>query len=363
MRRLSSQSSARTRTGDFQGRRLRLLVNDKDQQIHLRIAEVDFIRLASSGAPPNDETAVVEFEAPYDDEGPAVVADAATDVEDQPITNEPAPTPVDDAPADPVEDEPFYILTLHDSVRIVQGNAIDSPSISGDSMSIIFTLKSKGFSQSLGAGRSSRSTSEPQSTGLGAPMRAEQLIAIAAISAPADDEPSIAPPPRDDDTYIWCTGPLTVEPLKERKRMLESPLDARVELTGDPVRFNDPRTDSDARCGLLRYDSRHGRMELHSTEEHPLDISSPRFKAAAPLFWYDPNADRGGFEGEGWMELRRRAARRRSRRSAPRRGRSGPRPLVETRQPRVHRLRRGGDRRRARRGRVHRRRSSLKAGG
>jgi len=299
-----------TRSGTFSGRRLRLLMNDRDDIIQrLDIEEVGEIRLATATRNGEDAPASSNTDSPTDLASPddGARADRKTASASAPASGEPAPPEASRAAGTANEPAQWYLLTLHEDVRIVQGSSADQRTVLGDSLTVLFTNESEGLGPSvaLRPGAPSRpATGPPPGPSLTAmgPLTRETLLVAAALAAFSDREHSIAPAPHPDDTVITCTGGLTVVPVTRPTDDLD-PNSARLELLGNPVRLTDPGAEANATCQALQYHIPAGRLELIGSGDHPLQITSPQLVANADRFWLTDEDRLGGFTGAGTMEL------------------------------------------------------------
>ena len=113
----------------------------------------------------------------------------------------------------------------------------------------------------------------------------------------------IAPLPAPQDIYIRCRGGLTMVPVSDPAEYPASIDDARLQLTGRPVRLHDARRQTDATCDRLLYHARDRKLELIGSPDFPLRFDSPRGRGGGRLFWLrdTPGGATGGFEGSGWL--------------------------------------------------------------
>ncbi|MDY7109232.1 MAG: hypothetical protein SYC29_11415 [Planctomycetota bacterium] len=299
-------------TGEFRGRGLKLLINDRENTIeHARVEALQFIRLA---APRSDDDRQTEPAPPAGRRAPAPDAEDA-DGDRRP----PSRPPRAGAGADAKDDRPageeaaapadirFYRLTLHDEVEIVQGRAPEERRITGDSLSIVFTMESEGLGVMI-AGRSSSSPPKTPKPARGerpapaGPGTIEAMLAGAALTSFQSSPLTLAPPRREDDTIITCTGGLTMDPITNPDERLSSPRRARLDLVGDPVRISDS-AGPEATCALLQYHLPAGRVELISSDRHGLHIHGPELQATAERFWLTESDQTGGFIGAGRAAL------------------------------------------------------------
>lgn len=279
-----------TPSAEFPGRGLTLLINDQGQQVQVtaEVKQVQYIRLASIAQTPRDAEAITsrtngssESVAGGDHRvGAQAEASAASATQIPPRTQ----TPADDTTQ-------FYRLTLHDNVRIQQGDEGRGKTITGETLAIIFTFQSEGLAKAQTSSRSSHH--RPRNAALhstgpsqGMPLP-DALIALTLASyEPQPDSAhhaggTVAPPPRDDDIYITCSGGLTIVPVTDPSDRLESARDARLEVTGRPVHLVDADKEAEAYCDHLVYSSLTKRAELIGSSSFPLSIHASQFEASS----------------------------------------------------------------------------------
>jgi lipopolysaccharide export system protein LptA len=287
-----------TRSGEFRGAGLELLINDRDDVIQrLDVERVDEIRLARvSTEDAGDGTAPAEGRRDPD-RGSRPRADAGTAPDGAKKDGakkdgaKPGGRKPDEKRAGPAQ---FYLLTLTENVRVVQGTGETARTAAGDVLSITFSTKSEGIGTSLSLGAPRRRPRWP-----GRPQPIEALLAGTAFATFQSFDRTIAPVPAPDDTIITCDGGLSVIPIDRATAALDSARDARLELAGAPVALADPAAESFATCAVLRYDVRDERLELVGSETHVLDIHSPQLVATADVFWLNQRRRAGGFDGPG----------------------------------------------------------------
>jgi hypothetical protein len=276
-----------TTSMEFPGRGFTMLVNDQGERVELtvEVEHVEHVRLAR-----RPRTA---------DRG-AAGGDARAD--GAPAPKRPAqgtPAPRDAGPPQ------FYRLTLHDQVRIRQGPAPGRRTATGDALTIVFSAQSEGLGPSLAfaPGRGCDVLTDPGCHALSAQrqsMRLAQRLSLALFALP---DQAIAPAPSDDDIIITCASGLTMVPVTDPAEMLDTPDDARLTLTGQPVELRDADQDARAECDRLIYGAREQKVELVGSASRPVSVAAPRLVAEGELFWISKS--RGGFTGPGWLETRR----------------------------------------------------------
>jgi hypothetical protein len=282
---------------EFPGRGFTMLINDQGERVQLtvEVEHVEFVRLAPRGPEGRKNNAGTDARGPEgrkNNAGPAArraaETEAGTDARDargpRAGRRDRPPRPAS-SPAD-VDQAQFYRVTLHDQVQIRQGPATGRRTATGDTLTIIFSSKSKGLTPTFanGADRGRHAS----------PAGRVSLACLALVG------PGIAPAPSDGDIVVTCAGGLTMVPVSDPAEMLDSPDDARLTLTGQPVRLHDAAQDARAECDRLVYSSLEEKVELLGSASQPLSIAAPRLAAGGDAFWI--RRTKGGFTGPGWLE-------------------------------------------------------------
>jgi lipopolysaccharide export system protein LptA len=290
---------------EFHGQGLVMLIDDLHERVELAVEQVDVIRLISSALAP-----------------PETVPDAAQAVDDQVKVESAAaapesPAPAAAAPPDPApaaDDKPpkLYRLTLQDNVRIRQGGA-GGRTITGDTLTVVFSPQSEGLAATLAAsemfgGRRAVRTPPPPR-----PLSPAAVLVVGALAS-LDEETAalspehfgIVPPPADEDIYIRCSGNLTMVPIidPEGDERLDSDRDARLKLTGRPVRLFDAEQEAEVHCDHLLYHALAKKAHLVGSPVYPLTIAAPQLEAGGEVFWLAQADHVGGFTGPGWLRTR-----------------------------------------------------------
>ncbi|UCD75664.1 MAG: hypothetical protein JSV91_01865 [Phycisphaerales bacterium] len=292
-----------TESLEFPGRNLRMQINDLDQWATVSIETVEYIRLASQAARAEGDRlgelnrgANQRADRPRPGTGAANRREKAAGAESPPDRDLPAS-------ADELQ---HYRLTLNDNVRIVQGDDLTGRLITGDRLDIIFSAESGGFGLNFAAAEPASDpviTQGAPTAGFAAPPGplpvAVSHLLLASLTQDEEARCQLAPPRSGNDTYIYCDGPLTVNPIRDRSRSLPALDDALLELTGRPVRLVDREAETEAECRRLRYHTLSRMTELVGSADHPLRVDGPDAEVRADAFWIRQSDNTGGFEGPG----------------------------------------------------------------
>lgn len=290
-------------TMSLPGKRLRLLVDDQSNRIELRVAEPEYIRLVSR------QEASPLAAAPRPRRASSSAAPALAFSRDRTVTPASyAPRP----PQRPSKPPQYYLLTITDDVVIKQGDLATRRTAVGDVLELVFSTQTTGLESTLAGGGSrvdrgivSGAVLRAKPQAAYGPMPLESMISSMAMArfdeeTIDEDERLLGP----NITLIRCAGPLTIVPLDDSTRQLDSPEQARLELTGSPAVLRDLSNGSEARGRVLAYQTGTDLTELTGTPEHPLLVTSPEMDAGGERFFHNAAANAGGFTGAGWMTHR-----------------------------------------------------------
>ncbi len=240
-----------TPDAEFPGRNLHMLINDRDQMVQsMTVEQGEFIRIAGQKA----------REARDEQREPSPDLASAGD-EPTPPPSSSAPQNSTTAPPSARKPEPFYRLTLHENVSIAQGS---EELARGDSLVVTFSFRSRGDMIACLPHRE-HGWSVP---GASVAMNVPQHLAAAALASWQDRDLALAPPPSDDDIYIYWDGPLTMEPVTDPAQRLASPDDARMELFGSPLQLAYDEGATTVSCASLAY---------HTLERKPILVASAEY--------------------------------------------------------------------------------------
>jgi len=265
-----------TPESEFPGTDLTLLLNDRDQMIQsMRVEHGQFIRIA--GAAKRERTNAPTEPAPATQTPPGE-------------TRAVSPSEKTDT-ASAAKEEQFYLVQLHDNVRIEAGRGEGGRTVNGDRLAITFSFRSEGMSNAMAFLPVQQDGLQPVPASI-ALSPTQQMIA-AAMASMQDRDLAIAPPPSDDDVYVYWDGPLTMDPITDPAQKLASPSDARLELFGSPITLTDDDGWTTVSCASLAY---------HTEAENPILLASAEYPGM--LVRSDPalRAGQGGADDEPLIE-------------------------------------------------------------
>ncbi len=150
--RCNNEIHLQTLSEEMVGRRLTIHLNDLEDRIQdMRIDELDYIRLASidtlmGGSEKSGKEAPLQDQGPTpeDPKTPKETKETQVAQLDQPSSsseNQDAPAPSAEEPAD-LGNAQFYIATLNDQVKIVQGQRLPQRTANGNRLDLIFSMES-----------------------------------------------------------------------------------------------------------------------------------------------------------------------------------------------------------------------------
>ncbi len=256
---------------DMPGNELRVLLNDQQQQIALRMASVRHI-LVRDGSFMRDED--------------------KSDASDRGDAPRPQPSAVDPANV--------YRVSMTGNLRIEQQTRRGSRTITGDSLIALLTSESADLGESLAqAVVKSRRHRVAQSSGAATAVTYVQFLRATVVGV---QDAGISPAP--GETLIRFDGPLLVEPWQAEvgeSLPLEHAEDAHVTMTGSPLRMTDSSESADAAASSLVYQRAVDSLALFGGEESPLIVSSPDLTATGEQFVYTRSDGRARFIGSGWL--------------------------------------------------------------
>ena len=249
------------------GRDLQVLLNDQDQRIeYLKMAELDHLLIRSPEKTRLTRSGRRIFNANWQND-----ADSLANRDDSPIT--------------------FYQLTLSQNVRIQQGEGARARTAIGDTMNVVFSLKSEQFSTSATAMRPSSTI--PGATSM--PMTLPAIGASMAMGAPSIDV--------GNEILVTCDGPVTMIPLLDATDHLEDPRDAKLQLLGGPVLIEDPQRRLRITCPTVEYRTLAQRFDLLGDDTTDVDLLTDRFRAEGSWMWASPESGEAGFIDAGTIEV------------------------------------------------------------
>jgi hypothetical protein len=304
-----------TDTMFFPGRDLRMQINDQEEKFNVRIATVDYIRLAT-GDGMQDDAAVAPRSAAstgrQNESAPRIAASPEASTR-TPAPRRPAATP--SRKADAPDNVRYYRLTLHDNIRIEQGDGDTGKQVTGQRIEVLFSTESQTIPTNTAYDPDPRRPirhASPPGGGLpvSSPITALGMLTPAMVLQ--DDHPALrgrlCPPPMDDDIFLHCDGGLSIHPLEEDDPVERPPADdMRMDLFGAPVQMRDFATGTDASCDRIRYHGNDDMIELLSSEQFPLRVNGPDIDIVGQRFWVRQRTGDGALEGAGTLRTTLRA--------------------------------------------------------
>lgn len=251
---------------EMAGRDLQILLNDQDQRIeYLRMAKLDYLRIHAPTQP----------------------VTARRPTRGQLVRRQLPPTTA----ATPDSDTPsFYRLTLHDGVRIRQGDGPSARSAIGEQLHLTFSLESEQLDQSTA------SITHPSIVYSTAPSSLPAMAMSMAMGTTTTLEAA-------SDILVTCGGEVTMVPIIDRSKHLDDPRDARLDLLGSPVRIEDPQRRLRITCPQVQYHTLAKRFDLFGDDTTDVDLLTDRFRAEGSWMWASPEAGQAGFINPGMIEV------------------------------------------------------------
>ena len=211
-------------------------------------------------------------------------------------------------PAEPAESEgpTWYRMVLHDDIRIVRvgsENGGDS-TVHGDQLVATFALGEGGIEAPLA--RNNEGSEEDLSVPNSALATAMGPAAFIASTATTNFSPQATQNGEEGLVLVYFSGRLVMTPDPDAHKRMLSRDDAEIivkGLDGRGITVRDEANDADVTCALLRYGAKKDTVELVGTQEHPLNLVSPRMRLAGGTFWLQRSSSTGGLIGPGTMVL------------------------------------------------------------
>jgi len=188
------------------------------------------------------------------------------------------------------EDIEYYIVTLSDNVKVLQGNQDHGRLATGNKLTIAFSNKSKTTSEET------RSNSER----LG-PMQPQLCLQTIPAAIVATSLAFVQPSLDQETVKITCDGGLLMVPLDDPSLIPSTPTDTRIELFAfddAPAQIIDTVQGMTAYGSLLRYELAQDRSDLFGT---PATLLMNDMLTSSNHFWIASQDGQGGAEGEGSM--------------------------------------------------------------
>ncbi|MCA9291094.1 MAG: hypothetical protein KDA25_08195, partial [Phycisphaerales bacterium] len=181
-------------------------------------------------------------------------------------------------------------------MRIRQGDERTGRLVTGDQLDVVFSFDHRGLNDTVAFGPSGAAGPVLASSARPLPWL---LADLAMATTPPGGVPSIAPPVTASDTYVTCTGTLTLVPLEAAEARPDSTEEALATLVGAPVHLHDFAQGLEGRGDTIHYRSSDDRVDLVAGPQQPVLVVAPDFRATAPTFWSSRARGIGGMGGPG----------------------------------------------------------------
>lgn len=302
-----------TETAYESGKTLRLRINDKlNRPEWLRIEEIEIVKLAALPDPAIRPTgdAPATAHAQTRPAKPKKLKDPSASQPTKPVRTDDeraarrAERQKVASTSQPAHAEQFYRLKFERDVRIRQGDDQTGWTANGDELSVVFSMKSSG----LGDGLALQTSAESQTQLVAShPLTLnETLAALTLASMPNQSQPDAVAPldlyiSTPEEVIITCSGGLTMtpEPVNQAPTSAEESI---LQLTGSPATFFSHADKARLSCQTLQYKALAEVLDLTGSTAHPLQVSTPDFRAEGLHFTFDRRKNEGGFVDQGWLE-------------------------------------------------------------
>ncbi|MDG2201153.1 MAG: hypothetical protein P8K80_08235 [Phycisphaerales bacterium] len=194
-------------------------------------------------------------------------------------------------PATPdTSDTVFYTMTLHENIRILQGDIRDGKVVTGDDLHITFSMESNSLSNQA---RDPNLDPVPMARAMSWPQWLTWMT-IANSSAPV---------PGPDDILLTCDGGVSMIPLEDTDARPASPEETQAELVGNPVYILDSAKLTEITCRRVFYHSLADRFDLVADEGGEVLVKDNRLRARGTHLWISPENGQGGFIDAGVVSM------------------------------------------------------------
>jgi len=189
-------------------------------------------------------------------------------------------------------DTVFYTMTLHENIRILQGDIRDGKIVTGDDLHLTFSMESNTLTNQARDPELDRS---PMASAMSWP----QWLTWMTLSSTGNN----APVPGPDDILLTCDGGVTMVPLEDEATRPDSPDETRAELVGNPVYILDTAKHTEITCRRVFYHSLADRFDLLADEGGEVLVKDNRLRARGTHLWISPENGRGGFIEAGVVSM------------------------------------------------------------
>ncbi|MDG1899341.1 MAG: hypothetical protein P8I74_05700, partial [Phycisphaerales bacterium] len=269
-----------TKTESMVGHDLKVLLNSQADRIeYLTLAQLDYLLMQ-----PEEDSVALQTDPtwPLRGDRPAPRLTRTTgDRSIRPVRGLAQPAPA--ATSDTI----FYKMTLHENIRILQGDIRDGKVVTGDDLHLTFSMESDSFSADQA--RQGMPDHGPMARSL--PWSHWLTWMTVAVNN--------VPVPGPKDILLTCDGGVTMVPIDEPDQRLDSEEDTRAELVGSPVYILDSERRTEITCERVVYHSLTDRFDLLAAEDGEVLLKDDRLIARGSHLWVSPENGRGGFVDRG----------------------------------------------------------------
>ncbi|MCH2148385.1 MAG: hypothetical protein MK095_03020 [Phycisphaerales bacterium] len=269
-----------TQTEEIVGRDLEVLMDEQNHRIeNMRLQEMDYLLMR-----PDSQATANAPNPQWPRRDPSFAR------QPQRSRSQFAPASLQSKPPSADDTADFYRLTLHDNIRIRQGDARVGRTVTGNELHVTFS-----FQQSSGSD------------------------GLVDMSLPADPSPTFFHPPLNDwiiasllgrstptigpnDILVTCDSGLTMIPAPIEEQ-LEDPNDTRALLLGSPVYIIDAGDQIEVTCDRVLYDGLGKRYDLLADEGNEVTLHDSRLHAKGTHMWMSPEQGLAGFIDKGTIAM------------------------------------------------------------
>jgi hypothetical protein len=185
-------------------------------------------------------------------------------------------------------------MTLHENVRILQGDAREGRVVTGNELHITFSMESNAITH-----RAERQEDNSMASVLlpTDPMNWPQLMTWMTMGT------SNAPVPGPDDILVTCDAGLSMVPLEDDATRPSEPDDTRAELVGEPVFILDSAEHTEITCHRVLYKALEDRFDLLAETDGEVILKDQKLVARGTHLWISPEHGRGGFIDAGVVNM------------------------------------------------------------
>jgi hypothetical protein len=273
-----------TQTEDVVGLNLEVLMDEQNHRIeHMRMQQLDYLLMH-----PSSQATAHQPNPQWPRRSPSF-AQHASKSKSQFTTVAMHSKPR--APASAEVGVDFYKLTLHDNIRILQGDARFGRTVTGNELQVVFSLKQSNDADGL------VDMSFPSEWPVPLHHQPVNEWLIASLLGRAST-PTVGP----DDTLVTCDGGLTMTPAPADEQ-LNDPEDTRALLLGSPVYIIDGRDQIEVTCDRVLFDGLRKRYDLLADEGHEVTLQDSKLRARGTHMWMSPENGIAGFIDPGTIAM------------------------------------------------------------